>query len=665
MSISLISLKEGMLKKTTMIGLMSCVVVCGVIVYKMRGQTEPVRYVLGSVSRGSVIVTVTGSGQVSSKNQVDIKPTVSGRIIKLNAKSGALVKAGDSLCEIDAKDQYKVVRDAAQNVESARVSLQSSQLALHKLKAPPESSALMQAEHAVNEANRAWQTLLDGADVYELEQAENDVKTQQENVRLSEDGKTPRSVRDVYDDAVPVMKGLAQALEQVVKDGDSVVGIDKPIANDAFESAIANSSGFSRAVMLYYPFRDAVQKAKVHIDALSVLSAPTEDIDAGIEKLKEALEAGTPFLQQTHEVLLTMPPSPLFNQSAIDGLSSTIQNDRLMISSKLTTVLTERQSFAQAWTAYGVAQTVARKAEIALTKLKNGPDAAQIATAKERLAEAQAALKKIQMGADPIDIAVAENAVSERRVALMSAQAKLADASSALKEYTVRAPFDGIVGSVAVTSYDQVTQGTAVATLLTEAKIAEITLNEIDATKVRIGQKVTLMFDALPDVTMAGVVSDVDSVGTVTQGVVNYGIKILFQTQDERIKAGMSVSASIVTEAKMDVLTLPNAAIHTINGVSTVQVLSHVATSSALSVEQGIVSDSAPESRVIEVGLSNNNVTEILSGITEQDQVVLRTIDPVVAAASAAKAASNVGSGIRIPGVSGGGFNGVLRTGGR
>ena len=48
----------------------------------------------------------------------------------------------------------------------------------------------------------------------------------------------------------------------------------------------------------------------------------------------------------------------------------------------------------------------------------------------------------------------------------------------------------------------------------------------------------------------AGTVSEVDAIGTVAQGVVNYAIKIFFETQDNRVKTGMSVSAAIGTDLR-------------------------------------------------------------------------------------------------------------------
>ena len=52
-----------------------------------------------------------------------------------------------------------------------------------------------------------------------------------------------------------------------------------------------------------------------------------------------------------------------------------------------------------------------------------------------------------------------------------------------------------------------------------------------------------------------------DAIGTVSQGVVTYGVTVVFQTQDERVRPGMSAAAAVVTAVRSDVLLVPNGAV--------------------------------------------------------------------------------------------------------
>jgi Multidrug resistance efflux pump len=200
---------------------------------------------------------------------------------------------------------------------------------------------------------------------------------------------------------------------------------------------------------------------------------------------------------------------------------------------------------------------------------------------------------------------------------------------------------------------DQASAGTVLATLVTPTKLVQLSLNEVDATKVKVDQKATLTFDAIPDLEIAGRVYEIDPLGAVSQGVVNYAVKVAFETQDERIKSGMSASVSIITDVRTDVIIVPNAGLRKVGNTTTVQTLSSIKTEPATDIQvQGVLADVPPESRVIEVGIANDQSTEIISGLAEGDQVIIRTIDPATAAA--ARTQPTGAAGIRIPGLGGG-----------
>ena len=155
---------------------------------------------------------------------------------------------------------------------------------------------------------------------------------------------------------------------------------------------------------------------------------------------------------------------------------------------------------------------------------------------------------------------------------------------------------------------------------------ANISLNEVDVAKVKVGQRVTLTFDAVEDLEITGEVAEVDAIGAVSQGVVSYNVKIVFDIQDNRIKPGMSVSAAIVLSSKPDVLLAPNGAIKTQNNLTYVEALVN----------------GAPERRTVTVGSSNDTQTEILTGLTEGEAVITQTI---ISGASAAVSTQSATAG--------------------
>jgi HlyD family secretion protein len=213
------------------------------------------------------------------------------------------------------------------------------------------------------------------------------------------------------------------------------------------------------------------------------------------------------------------------------------------------------------------------------------------------------------------DIADQESLVTEKQTALD-------DANKNLSYCSIYAPFSGVVSAVNLKVGDSVSSGTIIAKIVTKEVIAKISLNEVDASQVKIGQKVTTTFDAVEGLTLTGLVAIIDTVGTVSQGVVSYNVDINFDLQDARVKPGMSVSSNIITDSKQNVLMVASSAVKSKNGSYYVEVLpSTIKTTSDQVVAKGITLEQKP----VEVGITDDTNIEITSGLSEGDRVVSRT----------------------------------------
>ena len=221
-----------------------------------------------------------------------------------------------------------------------------------------------------------------------------------------------------------------------------------------------------------------------------------------------------------------------------------------------------------------------------------------------------------------------------QKIAVDQKENSLADAKEKLQDYYIRAPFDGIVTGLGVEAGDSVSRTDILASVITKDIIAKISLNEVDAVGVKVGDKVTLKIDALSDVDFTGKVSKIDTIGLVNQGVTSYGAEIELDSQNELLKPGMNVSASIVIDSKSDVILIPSGAIKNQGRESYVEVLKN---------------DSNLEKVKIKVGLTNSTEAEIVSGINIGDKIVTQTIDT-----SKKSTTSSQSNNLRIPGVGGG-----------
>ena len=137
-----------------------------------------------------------------------------------------------------------------------------------------------------------------------------------------------------------------------------------------------------------------------------------------------------------------------------------------------------------------------------------------------------------------------------------------------------------------------------------------INLTEIDVPKIKIGDKATITFDAFSDKTFTGKVISIDTVGSVSSGVTNYPTVILLDTKSNTILPNMGVSANIITDTKDDVLLVSSSAVKTDdNGNNYVQILKN----------------GKPINQNIEVGLSSDSQTEIISGLIEGETIITST----------------------------------------
>jgi HlyD family secretion protein len=147
---------------------------------------------------------------------------------------------------------------------------------------------------------------------------------------------------------------------------------------------------------------------------------------------------------------------------------------------------------------------------------------------------------------------------------------------------------------------------------------AQVAVNEVDMPNIQIGQKTTLKFDAFSEKTFEGKIEKIDSLGTVSQGVVTYNVVVDFNTQDSNIRPEMSVSADILTGEKQDVIFVPNSALKNEGSNYFVETLVN----------------GSPKRKPVKIGIANNINTEITEGLQAGDKIITQTIDPNATAAT-------------------------------
>lgn len=158
------------------------------------------------------------------------------------------------------------------------------------------------------------------------------------------------------------------------------------------------------------------------------------------------------------------------------------------------------------------------------------------------------------------------------------------------------------------------TSGTSTAQKIASIQTAasptiQVDLSQIDAPKIKIGDKAILTFDAFYDKTYTGKIISIDTIGAVSSGVTTYPAVIKLDLDVPELFSNMTATANIITQSKSDILLIPISSVKTQNGRSLVQVMKN----------------GRPEDTIVETGIFSATQIEIISGLNEGEIIVTGT----------------------------------------
>ena len=429
------------------------------------------QYALSSVRNGSIIQTVSGTGQVSASNQTDIQSQVSGTIESIDVSVGQAVSAGDLIATIDSTD--------------AKLSLDNAQISFAKLTEPAKATDI---SNALNNLAKSYNDGFSSASTIDL-----DLPAIMSGLKDLLYGQTGF----LSDQNATYLSSTARAMRDIS-------GVEYDAAVLQYQKSLAEFRGLTR-------------------------SSATSSLDSAYT--------------DTFETIQMVAKSATDAQNAITFIVNTQPNYQpKSVSTAASSINT--------WTAQA------------------NSDLSSLASSQNSIQNNKNTYTTLVNGADQYDI--------------QSAQVSLAQQQKTYANYFIKAPYDGVIGRIPVNVYGQASGGTTIATIVGTQMQATISLDEVSAAKVKVGQSATITFNAISGLTATGTVSVVDQIGTVTSGVVSYGIKITINTQDDRIRPGMSINTNITTYEKDSVLIVPNSAVKTQGSTNYVQIFDQATVASSL-----------------------------------------------------------------------------------
>ncbi|MFH1781394.1 MAG: biotin/lipoyl-binding protein [Patescibacteria group bacterium] len=256
----------------------------------------------------------------------------------------------------------------------------------------------------------------------------------------------------------------------------------------------------------------------------------------------------------------------------------------------------------------------------------------EIQQTEDNILQKEQDLEEAKEGTDAKDIEIQEISIKEK-------QSQLNELIEQREEYYIKATISGVIASLNLTVGENVSGGgsstssssssasttessgsSSPVTIISNDKNATVTVNEVDVPFIEIDQKVYLTFDAIEDLEIEGKVEEIDLISTVDSGVVYNNVKISFNSQDDRIKSGMTVNAEIIIESVDDVLVVSGSAVNSQGDEDYVEVVE-------ANSKGGVVYDVTPKKVTVETGATDDLDVEIKSGLEEGDLVVIDELD--------------------------------------
>lgn len=540
------------------------VVALGVVFYVATAQSgEAPAPDTVTVTRGTLVATVAGSGGVAAEQSLNLYFQTTGPVAEVLVKEGDVVQSGQVLARLDD-------RQLQLQVASARSGLESAQLRLAQAEggnARPEDIAA--AEAVVASAQAGYDKVAQGPSSADLAAASAAVASAQAS----------------YDKVAQGATAADQAAAEAAVNS----------ARAAYDAAVTSAQTTSSQLLAARAGLEKAEAAKSKAQGDYDRVAWQPDIQSRPEAL--ALQSATIDYEQAkanYDALFLTAASDA--QSRVESAAAQLAQAKANLA-KLTPG-DEDQAAAKA----SLDQAQANRAKLT-------PRIEDVRAAKASLDQARANLAKLTAAGTSTDLQIQQAAVSQAEQALKQAEL-------ALENATLKAPFAGIVAQVSVVPGTVATGATSALRLINRDPLhVDLRLSENDVAKVQLGQPVRITIPSLGDWATDGSVNFVAPAAENVSGVVTYVTRVSFPDTDPQVKVGMTADLAIELARKENALLLPNTALLPKGTGRAVQIPDP---------NGSRVTSGGPAVREVEVeiGLSDGTNTEILSGLGEGQEVI-------------------------------------------
>ncbi len=248
-------------------------------------------------------------------------------------------------------------------------------------------------------------------------------------------------------------------------------------------------------------------------------------------------------------------------------------------------------------------------------------------------------------------IETARNAVSDRQEAYDQAVANAA-------KRTVCAPASGSVvvmnAQVGASVADAASKGSLIQIADLSQMVVKVQVNEVDISKISVGQAAKATFSALPGVELDAQVTRISTVASSSDssnsyyygssGVVTYDVSLLIPNPVPELKPGMTANVDITLQSVPDTLMVPASCVATDGASSYVMLVTDAATQATKRVDVEVAATDQTTAAVTGDLAAGDQVLLEPYAAADADLPMLSSISPSSAATGASGAASTADS---------------------
>jgi HlyD family secretion protein len=536
-------------KIALLLGAVAALSVGGWVAFAPKGEANgEVEYRYAKAERGTIVRSISASGQVVALTTVDVKSKAGGKVVRLAVEEGTKVKQGDLIAVIDPSDTQAIYDQAMADLQSSSARADQARKNM-ELQVAQSRTAVAEAQAALEAAR----VRLQGA--------------------IIESQRQPR------------------------------------LSRSSVDTATAN-----------------LRSAEADLDRFLRVTAPQirREVVTNVDRARTTLETAEANLKRQQDLLA----KGYVAQSQVDQAQSALGDARAAEAQA-------RQRQATLEAEVGVSERSVRlavtRAEAALEQARAGTS--DIDLQRNAVEEARKAVRQAEINLQQARDNVIQNEI--RRSEITAAQAGIVrnrvsadNAKVQLDSTTVVAPRDGVVtmkyleeGTIIPPGTSTFAQGTSLVQIsdVTELYV-ECAVDEADIGNVEVGQSVKIVTEAYPGEEFRGVVTRVNPAAVTANNLtaVKVRVKVLPDTQPRRGKAeilpGMNATCEFITLEKPNVLVVPSQAVTMGEG-------------DQATVKVKAAEGAPPVVKTVTVGASGNDGIEILSGLTEGEEVVTAEIN--------------------------------------